>query len=414
MGMFQVTGVGEDGDEDVFDRQRQIAWWDQKRVESSRILVVGAGAVGNETLKNLVLLGVGYLLVIDFDAVATSNLSRTVLFRRGDEARNKAATASRRASELSLSSSALIEHADADVAWDIGAGIFSRVDLVLGCVDNAEARLAINRECFRSGVPWIDAGIHELGCYVAVYQPSVSSCFACNATTAQLADARRRYSCDMVRRSFLAQGRAPTVQVASALVSALQTQEAMKLLCGHPVRSGAKVVFQGATNTLDSFGLRLDPHCSLHKPAQQVVRTAFGRSTEVRRFLAWLKATGTGSVLDLTGLDWSFLRSVACGQCGTRVILNKPRYRVLETDCFCSDCGSSPARSQPLNEEFMTEVSEGSESVILDLTLAGLGFPMAGLVPVCDPGSDSVLCELTGDVAEHFPNLEKVSRLGGM
>jgi molybdopterin-synthase adenylyltransferase len=407
---FRVDGFGVGPDEDAFDRQRQISWWDQDRVERSKILIIGAGAVGNETLKNLVLLGVGYILVVDFDEVATSNLSRTVLFRRGDEAKNKAATAASRAAELKLNPAAAIEHLGADVAWDVGAGVFRRFDIVLGCVDNAEARLAINRTCFEVGIPWIDAGIHELACHVSAYQPGVTACYACNVTKSQLEDARRRYSCDAVRRAFLAQGRAPTVQVASALVSALQTQEALKLLCGHPLQAGRKLFFQGTTNTLDGFELRLNLKCGLHnRTIQAPVPTPHGRSTTLLEFFTWVNRTKSaerGSALDLTGLPWSLLSSVACGQCARRVILNRPNYRVLEDDCFCEACGPTASRTHSLDPQYITEIAvEESGSPLLQLTLGDLGFPIAGFVVIRGPRGDFVVYELTRDIADYFPGL---------
>ena len=59
------------------------------------MLVVGAGALGNELLKNLALLGVGTIVVIDLDAVENSNLSRCVLFRESDEGRDEGARGGR-------------------------------------------------------------------------------------------------------------------------------------------------------------------------------------------------------------------------------------------------------------------------------------------------------------------------------
>ena len=50
------------------------------KIEEAHIMVVGCGALGNEVLKNLVLIGVQHLVIVDFDSVETDNLSRSVLF----------------------------------------------------------------------------------------------------------------------------------------------------------------------------------------------------------------------------------------------------------------------------------------------------------------------------------------------
>ena len=57
---------------------------EQQRVSAARVMVVGCGALGNEVLKNLVLLGVEHLVVVDFDVVEVGNLSRSVLFSKAD------------------------------------------------------------------------------------------------------------------------------------------------------------------------------------------------------------------------------------------------------------------------------------------------------------------------------------------
>src|SRR5947209_7959404 len=67
--------------EDRYHRLRLIQWWDQKRLADSVAIVGGAGALGNEVLKNLALLGVGRVFVCDRDTIETSNLTRSVLFR---------------------------------------------------------------------------------------------------------------------------------------------------------------------------------------------------------------------------------------------------------------------------------------------------------------------------------------------
>lgn len=63
-----------------YDRHKLIDWWEQDKLASTKVLVVGAGALGNEVLKNLALIGVGNITIIDFDTVSVTNLTRSVLF----------------------------------------------------------------------------------------------------------------------------------------------------------------------------------------------------------------------------------------------------------------------------------------------------------------------------------------------
>jgi tRNA A37 threonylcarbamoyladenosine dehydratase len=61
------------------DRQGRIAWWNQDVIRGAHIAVMGAGALGNEVIKNLALQGVGRISIFDFDQVEESNLSRTLV-----------------------------------------------------------------------------------------------------------------------------------------------------------------------------------------------------------------------------------------------------------------------------------------------------------------------------------------------
>src|SRR6478672_1462126 len=80
-------------DSDRYARLRLIGWWDQDRLRAAKVIVVGAGAIGNEVLKNLALLGIGHIWVIDFDRIENSNLARSVLFRAEDCGKSKASSA---------------------------------------------------------------------------------------------------------------------------------------------------------------------------------------------------------------------------------------------------------------------------------------------------------------------------------
>ncbi|HKM09725.1 MAG TPA: ThiF family adenylyltransferase [Candidatus Methanomethylophilaceae archaeon] len=140
-------------DTDRFDRMRRIPWMDMNRILDSRCLVVGAGALGNEVVKCMVLAGFSNVTVVDMDQVANSNLSRCVLFREGDDGSYKSEVVAERAMELSpradvKASTSMIQ--DLDI-WDY--------DVVFGCLDNISARLHTNSHSVYHRIPYVDGAM---------------------------------------------------------------------------------------------------------------------------------------------------------------------------------------------------------------------------------------------------------------
>src|SRR3954449_11275909 len=132
-------------EEDRFSRLRLITWWNQEKIAAARVLVVGAGALGNEILKNLALLGFRNVVIIDLDAIEITNLSRAILFTEAEVGTPKASAAASAVRRISPDSGAV--GITANIVSQIGLGVFDWADVVLGGLDNREARLWMNRAC---------------------------------------------------------------------------------------------------------------------------------------------------------------------------------------------------------------------------------------------------------------------------
>lgn len=207
----------------------RLSWFRQDRVADAHVMVVGCGALGNEVLKNLALFGVGHVVIVDFDRVERSNLSRSVLFRTTDAAqqRYKVDAAAERLPELNPSME--IEKICGDIAYDVGLGIIRRMDVIIGCVDNRWARYCINRLAMRAGKPWVDGGIEALEGTARVFKPGVN-CYACNLGPEGLKEMQHRFSCAHTIRMNEAAGRVPTTPVVASVIGAVQAQETLKLI----------------------------------------------------------------------------------------------------------------------------------------------------------------------------------------
>ena len=171
----------------------------QQQVSAAHVMVVGCGALGNEVLKNLVLLGVVHLVVVDFDVVEVGNLSRSVLFSKADADAHRLKVEVIAERVKAMNPAIEIQTICGDVAYDVGLSLIRRMDVVIGCVDSRWARYCINRLCMRAGVPWVDGAIEELEGTARVFIPG-KNCYACNLGPEGLGDMAKRMSCTGVIR----------------------------------------------------------------------------------------------------------------------------------------------------------------------------------------------------------------------
>ena len=233
--------------EDRFSRFGLIEWWDQQKLRDAKILVVGAGAIGNEVLKNLALLGIGHILVIDRDSIVLSNLSRSVLFRTGDVGRQKAVVSAERTREIY--DGCKVVAFSGNVMYELGLGVFGWADVILGALDNREARLWVNRTAWKMNRPWVDGAIEGINGVARVFLPGKPPCYECTLGEADWKILEKRMSCNLLTREDMERGKTPTTPTTSSVIAGIQVQEALKLLHGMPVLAGKGFVFEGMNHT---------------------------------------------------------------------------------------------------------------------------------------------------------------------
>lgn len=407
-----------DLESNVFDRQERIDWWSQDKVVNAKIMVIGAGAIGNETLKNLALLGVRNIFVVDFDTISKSNLSRTVLFRSSDVGLKKSEIAAKRTRELCLSENSNIDWFHGDVVWDLGTGIYREMDLVLGCLDNIETRFHVNRQCMLAQTPWIDAGIMELGVRVTPYLASEPPCYECGMTKEQREAIRKRYSCDDFKRAMFQEGKIPTVQIASSIASAIQVQEAMKYLCGQQIQWGKAIYYQGKINDFDVNQIPIKPECAAHVTYGQITSLPIQSTIRLREFLSMLSETqfsGEKTTLTLEA-DRYMIISTRCRSCGEIIEFYRPAFRIFDSETVCRKCNDKGIEVSQFDPNVRSEkktVSEfdldQTESRILDMTLQELGVPLWHIVTIKDQLGIARQYELIGDRDVLIPSFSKIS-----
>lgn len=144
-----------------------------------KILVVGAGGIGCELIKNLVLMGFSNITMIDLDTIDYSNLNRQFLFRAHHVGKSKAETAR----EVVLAfphDPIVIDARHGNIKQEsYNLAFFESFDIVLNGLDNVDARRHVNRCCLAANVPLIESGTTGYVGQVRAIIKDRTECYEC-------------------------------------------------------------------------------------------------------------------------------------------------------------------------------------------------------------------------------------------
>jgi adenylyltransferase/sulfurtransferase len=325
-------------EEDRFSRFRLIQWWDQQKIGNARVLVVGAGALGNEILKNLALLGFRNIIIVDLDKIELSNLSRSVLYRESDVGKYKSDAAA--AAVRQLAPDVCVTALHGSITTELGLGLFAWADIILAGLDNREARLWINRSAWKVGKPWIDGAIEGINGVARVFVAGEPACYECTLGEKDWELLEKRMSCNLLTREDTEAGKVATTPTTSSVIAGIQVQEAVKLLHGLPTLAGKGFVFEGLNHSSYVVEYSENPDCQSHHTLHKIIALP-QRATEMtlaelyRRAQSDLKS-------DNVVIEFSrdVIYSLECPSCNSEEILFVPVGRLSYADGKCPVDGS--------------------------------------------------------------------------
>ncbi len=249
-------------DEDVHDRQKRVKGWKQGEVAKARVLVVGAGALGNEVVKLLLQLGVENISLVDFDSIVKANLNRCIFFNENDVDLLKADVIKREAAKISSSAKIAVFPKKIE---ELPEDFFGSFDYAFSCLDNLGARLHLNAQCYGK-TPLIDGGTTGFFGKVQVVR-APSSCVECGLSKSDYKLLWQKYNCVGELVDWISP-KNPALPTTTSAVAAIQVNEFLKLVHGDSFGdkslAGKFLFLDGLKSTAQLFEVPKRVGCPVH------------------------------------------------------------------------------------------------------------------------------------------------------
>ena len=156
---------------------KEIGVYGQKKLLSSKVLVIGAGGLGSPAILYLAAAGVGTIGIADHDKVEISNLQRQIIHSTSFVGRKKVSSAKQ--SALSLNPDIRIVCHDLFLDTENIMQIISDYDFIMDCTDRFETKFLINDACVLAEKPYSHAGAVGWAGQTMTYVPGKGPCLRC-------------------------------------------------------------------------------------------------------------------------------------------------------------------------------------------------------------------------------------------
>ncbi len=153
-----------------YDRQtilKEFGMEAQLKLQSAKVLVIGAGGLGVPVLTYLNAMGVGTLGIVDNDVVSLSNLHRQVLYSESDVNKSKVAVAVQKLKEQNSETN--IISVETFLTRENALEIIAGYDVVVDASDNFPTRYLVNDACVILNKPFVYGALHSFEGQVSVF-----------------------------------------------------------------------------------------------------------------------------------------------------------------------------------------------------------------------------------------------------
>ncbi len=245
-----------------YNRQMLLKDWDQDKLLKATVFIAGVGALGTNIALNLAMMGIGHLILCDFDTIELSNLARQVLFEEKDIGKSKVLTAKNALERINptIKITALDKQLET-----VDRKIFEECDVVADGLDTFEARRWLNSMCVTLNKPLVHGGMFGWMGNVQVVIPFKSPCLECHPLIPQNrlqkpctppGEARKE-----LEEKEKPQEKIPTLATVSTVIAGIQSHEIIKIILGSEKILDGFLFYDSHSESLTKVELILNKNC---------------------------------------------------------------------------------------------------------------------------------------------------------
>lgn len=225
-------------------KQLSVRDWNQERLKSAKVLIVGIGGLGSASAFYLTAAGVGRLRLCDGDKVGPSNLNRQILYFGDSIGKIKVDEAKKRL--ISLNPNVEIETIAESISSQNADELTKDYDLVIDGLDNIQSRFLLNKQSVKEQIPYVYGAVQGWQGYVGLFHPPQTACLACVLP-------QNAKSPDMI----------PIPGVLPGTIGLLQATETLKFIMGiEKTLLGRLLIYDSQNLTFDIVEIERSLNCS--------------------------------------------------------------------------------------------------------------------------------------------------------